>query len=135
MKAILSVVAAATTLLHPAEAMKEIKPGVFSIPAKKRYTKERHPHLEHGSPLVGDWAEAEMWNYEVKEPVYNLDNYLYAVDCEIGDAGAVPSGVSYTNSFKCIFDTNTSHSSALSSSMNTYGNTFYEPTYSTTKED
>ena len=33
MKAILSAVAAATTLLQSAEAMKEVSPGVFSVPA------------------------------------------------------------------------------------------------------
>ena len=37
------------------------------------------------SPRVGNWEEAEVWNYEVKTPVDQLDNYLYTMPCEIGD--------------------------------------------------
>ena len=46
---------------------------------KKKYTGLRH------SPRVGNWEEAEMWNYEAKLPVSQLDNYLYTMPCEIGD--------------------------------------------------
>jgi hypothetical protein len=91
--------------------------------------------LEHGSPLVGNWEEAEMWNYEVKEPVHNLDNYLYAIDCEIGDMAAVPAHTTYTNTYQCVFDTNTSYSSAFASSLSGVGGSAYEPTYSSTSED
>ena len=69
MKAVYTALAAATCLLSSTEAMREMKevsPGVFSIPLKKKYTGVRHPHLEHGSPRVGNWEEAEMWNHEVK---------------------------------------------------------------------
>ena len=55
------------------------------MPLKKQYTGLRHhPQLKE-SPVVGNWEEAEMWNYEVKTPVNQLDNYLYTMPCEIGD--------------------------------------------------
>ena len=69
MKAICTSFAAATSLISSTEAMKEVSPGVYTMKLKKMYTGERHPHLEHGSPRVGDWEAAEEWNYEVKEPV------------------------------------------------------------------
>lgn len=113
MKAIFSVASAATALLPSAKAFTEVQPGVFSVPLKKKYSDQRRPHLQHGSPLVGNWEEAEMWNYEVKEPVYNLDNYLYAIDCDIGDTASAPTTEDYHNDFVCVFDTTTSISSTF----------------------
>ena len=69
MNTIISKLAVATSLISSTQAMKEVRPGVYSMPIKKKYTGVRHPHLEHGSPLVGNWEEAEMWNYEAKFPV------------------------------------------------------------------
>ena len=114
--------------------MKEISPGVFSIPLEKRYTGSRHPHLEHGSPLVGNWEEAEMWNYEVKEPISNIDNYMYVIDCSIGDVGS-SAGAGYSNHFKCLFDTTTSYSSSFAQTYATWSTKMYYPTYSSTSKN
>ena len=99
MKAICTTLAAATSLISSVQAteMKEVEPGVYSMKLKKKYTGMRQPHLEHGSPRVGSWEEAEEWNYEVKEPISQLDSYLYTIDCEIGDTANVPSGTTYSN--------------------------------------
>ena len=76
-----------------------------------------------------------MWNYEVKEPVYSLDNYMYAMDCQIGSTDQVPSTVTtYTNNYKCIFDTTTSYSSAFASTFTDYSSSNYNGDYSSTAE-
>lgn len=136
MKAILSTLSAATCLVLSAEAMKEVRPGVFSIPLEKVYKPvNRHQNnLEQGHPVVGDWEEAEMWNMEVKEPVMNLDNYMYAIDCSIGgNNSTLTPHATYTNQFKCVFDTTTSVSSTFSTSFTDYSTVQYDPHYSPTE--
>ena len=137
MKAILSRLSAATCLVLSAEAMKEVRPGVFSIPLEKVYKPvDRHQNnLEQGHPVVGNWEEAEMWNMEVKEPVMNLDNYMYAIDCSIGGNNSTLTGATYTNQFKCVFDTTTSISSTFSTSFTDYSTVQYDPQYSPTEDN
>ena len=103
---------------------------------KKKYTGVRQPHLEHGSPRVGSWEYAEEWNYEVKEPIEQLDGYLYTIDCEIGDEVNAPSTVTYSNLKTCVFDTSTKYSSAFASTLSQSTSTEdYEPSYSSTAKD
>ena len=118
MKAICTTLAAATSLISSTtQAMEEIRPGVYSMKIKKQYTGVRQPHLEHGSPRVGDWEEAEEWNFEVKEPIGQLDNYLYTTYCQIGDTANKPSYETYSNLKVCVFDTTSKYSSAFASSL------------------
>ena len=72
-----------------------------------------------------------MWNYEVKTPVDQLDNYLYTMPCEIGDV-TESSGAGYTNKSTCVFDTTTKYSSSFSSAVDAYTVKMYNPTYSST---
>lgn len=64
-----------------AESITQIKPGVYRIPLKKHVAK---PELVSSHPKLGDWEHAEMWDQKVKEPVNNLSNFMYAMDCIIG---------------------------------------------------
>jgi len=75
-----------------------------------------------------------MWNYEVKEPITNIDHYMYIIDCSIGDVSS-SAGAGYDNHSQCIFDTTTSVSSTLAQSYATWSTKMYYPTYSTTSKD
>ena len=84
---------------------------------------------------MGNWEDSEMWNMEVKEPLNDLDGYMYAMDCQLGSApntAGVTAG--YTNAFQCVFDTTTSVSSAFATTFTDYSNTNYNPDYSDTSD-
>ena len=72
-----------------------------------------HPNLESVHPRVGNWSDAEYWNHISKLPIDNsqLDNYLYTVECLIGDYKKL--AILQTWSL-CIFDSTTSISSVFS---------------------
>jgi len=56
---------------------------------------------------------------------------MYAVDCTIGDIDATKSPPStYTNEFRCVFDTTTSWSSTFATSFTDYSDIQYNPAYS-----
>ena len=57
------------------------------------------PMPQRGSPRVGGWAEAEMWNGKVKEPLDGVGNFIFT--------GDVQFGTPLQKMGKCIFDSST----------------------------
>ena len=41
--------------------------------------------LESVHPRVGNWSEAELWDQVVKNPTNTLSDFMYTMDCIIGN--------------------------------------------------
>jgi len=97
----------------------KIEEGVYQINAKRHPVNRNaaeHPSLESGHPRVGNWSDSEYWNHVVKLPISNseIDNYMYVVECVIGDYEAHLSANEWS---LCVFDSTTSVSSVWSSAF------------------
>ena len=59
---------------------------------------------------MGNWSDAEYWNHVSKLPITSspIDNYMYVVDCVIGDYVAHTDHDDWS---LCVFDSTTSISS------------------------
>ena len=108
--------------------IEQIRPGVFRIPLKKHHVPEHlaHPQLHAEHPRVGNWSDAELWDRQVKNPISNLDSYMYTMDCMLG---------SNYQASRCIFDTTTSVSSTFKPGFNTYSTVFFDSESSDTFTD
>ncbi len=111
--------------------IEQVKPGVFRTPLEKSHRPMHiahpdHPNLQSEHPRVGNWSDAEIWDRQVKNPIANLDSYMYTMDCMLG---------SNYQASRCIFDTTTSISSTFKSSFTTYATEFFNSSTSTTFTD
>ena len=79
------------------------------------------------SPQVGSWAEAEMWDGRIKEPISGIGYFLFTGDIQFGTPGQ-----DYT---KCIFDSSSQYTATFTKGCKTckrVSSVAYDPSTSST---
>ena len=55
--------------------------------------------------MVGDWADAELWDGQVKEPVNSFSSFLFEGEIQVGTPLQDP--------IKCIFDSSVGYTAVF----------------------